>query len=44
LPGENEGQVTRFLNNNKDFEFIEDRKIMPDEGFDGFYMAKMKKL
>jgi 16S rRNA (cytosine967-C5)-methyltransferase len=44
LPGENQEQVKLFLEKNKDsFEFIEDRKIMPDEGFDGFYMAKLKK-
>lgn len=43
LPGENQHQVQLFLEKNKDFEFIEDRKIMPSEGFDGFYMAKLKR-
>ncbi len=44
LPGENQDQVKLFLENNKsDFEFIEDRKIMPSDGFDGFYMAKILK-
>jgi 16S rRNA (cytosine967-C5)-methyltransferase len=43
LPGENEKQVRSFLEKNKDFEFVEDRKVMPSEGFDGFYMAKLKK-
>lgn len=45
LPSENQNQVERFLEKNKNqFKFIEDRKIMPSEGFDGFYMAKMLKL
>ncbi|OFY84001.1 MAG: RNA methyltransferase [Bacteroidetes bacterium RIFCSPLOWO2_12_FULL_35_15] len=45
LPSENQNQVGEFLEkNNKQFKFIEDRKIMPSEGFDGFYMAKMLKL
>jgi 16S rRNA (cytosine967-C5)-methyltransferase len=43
LPSENQQQVEVFLKNNKDFEFIADRKVMPSEGFDGFYMAKLKK-
>lgn len=45
LPSENQNQVEEFLEkNNKQFKFIEDIKIMPSEGFDGFYMAKMLKL
>lgn len=45
LPSENQNQVENFLvKNNTQFKFIEDRKIMPSEGFDGFYMAKMLKL
>lgn len=43
LPVENQEQVEKFLKDNKEFEFISDRKIMPSEGFDGFYMAKMVK-
>lgn len=44
LPSENQNQIELFLNNHKDkFEFIEDRKILPSEGFDGFYMARIKK-
>lgn len=43
LPSENQEQVEKFLKENKGFEFIIDRKVMPNEGFDGFYMAKMKK-
>ena len=45
LPSENQKQVEQFLNKNKNtFEFIEDRKVLPSEGFDGFYMAAIKKL
>lgn len=45
LPDENQNQVEQFLNKNKGaFEFIEDRKVLPSEGFDGFYMAAISKL
>ncbi len=44
LPGENQNQVEQFLSKNKTFEFIEDRKIFPSEGFDGFYMAALRKM
>jgi 16S rRNA (cytosine967-C5)-methyltransferase len=45
LPGENQNQVESFLNKKKgEFEFIEDRKIMPSDGFDGFYMAAIRRL
>jgi 16S rRNA (cytosine967-C5)-methyltransferase len=45
LPGENQEQIARFIQaTGNDFEWIEDRKIMPSEGFDGFYMAKLKKI
>ncbi|MGB3946618.1 MAG: methyltransferase domain-containing protein [Bacteroidia bacterium] len=45
LPSENQNQVETFLNKKKgEFEFIEDKKIMPSDGFDGFYMAAIRKL
>jgi 16S rRNA (cytosine967-C5)-methyltransferase len=44
LPSENDLQVKKFLEGNTGFEFIEDRKVMPSEGFDGFYMAKLKRF
>lgn len=44
LPGENQEQIETFLKNNRSFEFISDRKVMAIEGFDGFYMAKLKKM
>jgi 16S rRNA (cytosine967-C5)-methyltransferase len=43
LPSENQKQVEKFLEKEKEFEFISDRKIMPSEGFDGFYMAKLRR-
>ncbi|HZF99574.1 MAG TPA: methyltransferase domain-containing protein, partial [Chitinophagales bacterium] len=44
LPSENEKQVEKFLANNKDQYTLEDQKhIMPSEGFDGFYMARIKR-
>jgi 16S rRNA (cytosine967-C5)-methyltransferase len=45
LPSENQNQVEQFLNENKNlFEFVEDRKVLPSEGFDGFYMAAIRKV
>jgi 16S rRNA (cytosine967-C5)-methyltransferase len=44
LPGENEQQVEKFLSGHPEFEFVKDRKVMPSEGFDGFYMAKLKRI
>jgi 16S rRNA (cytosine967-C5)-methyltransferase len=44
LPSENQDQVEVFLKSQKsDFEFISDRKVLPSEGFDGFYMAAIKR-
>lgn len=45
LPSENENQVQRFLTLKKGaFELVEEKHILPSEGFDGFYMALVKKL
>ncbi|MEK6614928.1 MAG: methyltransferase domain-containing protein [Bacteroidota bacterium] len=45
LPSENEKQVEKFLSEQKDkFELIEQKTILPSEGFDGFFMAAMKKI
>jgi len=45
LPSENEDQITAFLNKNKDYKFIKERKILPSKsGYDGFYMALLKRL
>ncbi|MDF2156460.1 RsmB/NOP family class I SAM-dependent RNA methyltransferase [Algoriphagus sp. CAU 1675] len=46
LPSENELQVKKFLESEagKDFELIEDRKVLAQEsGFDGFYIARLQK-
>jgi 16S rRNA (cytosine967-C5)-methyltransferase len=45
LPSENQDQVEVFLKNRKnDFELLSDRKVLPSEGFDGFYMAAIRKI
>ncbi|WP_304344674.1 RsmB/NOP family class I SAM-dependent RNA methyltransferase [Chryseobacterium koreense] len=43
LPSENSEQVKTFLENNSEFSLIKDQKIMPSEGFDGFYMALIER-
>ncbi len=43
LPSENEEQVRQFLDSNPSFELIEEKYCWPSEGFDGFYMALIKK-
>lgn len=43
LPSENRKQVDEFLANNSNFELIKDQTILPSEGFDGFYMALIKR-
>ncbi len=44
LPSENEKQVERFLESRKEqFELVEQKWIKPSEGFDGFYMALIKR-
>lgn len=44
LPSENEQQVKTFLSSEKNgFELMEEKKIMPSEGFDGFYMARLRR-
>jgi 16S rRNA (cytosine967-C5)-methyltransferase len=45
LPSENENQVKQFLSKQEEkFELVEDRHAWPSEGFDGFYMALIKRL
>lgn len=45
LPSENEGQIKKFLEKHGDeFSLIEDRRLMPSEGTDGFYMAKLERV
>lgn len=44
LPSENNLQVEEFLKSNPDFKFVKDEKVMPSEGYDGFYMALLEKI
>ncbi len=45
LPSENQEQVQAFLKRNDQFELIEEKSLLPqDFGFDGFYMAKMRRI
>lgn len=44
LPSENRGQVDAFLSKHKNFELIKDKTIFPSQGFDGFYMALIKRI
>ena len=45
LPSENSEQVNYFLGKNPQFELLDEQNVFPSEsGFDGFYMAKMKRI
>ena len=45
LPSENEKQVETFLSSGtREFELVDEKKIMPSEGFDGFYMARLRRI
>ncbi len=45
LPQENNKQVQFFLEHcNGAFELVEEKQILPSSGFDGFYMAKLRRL
>ena len=43
LPSENQKIVQEFLVQNSAFELTEEKHVFPSAGFDGFYMARMKK-
>ncbi len=44
LPSENEEQVRRFLEEKQgEYELVKDKHTWPSEGYDGFYMALLKK-
>ncbi|GIX40529.1 MAG: RNA methyltransferase [Leptospiraceae bacterium] len=43
LPLENEYQIQWFIKNKTQFELIKYQTIYPSEGFDGFFMALLKK-
>lgn len=45
LPSENHEQVAAFLEKHGDkFELEEEKSILPSSGFDGFYMARLKRI
>ena len=45
LPSENENQVKAFLEKNKNYKWLDERKITPaSDGFDGFYMALLERI
>lgn len=44
LPSENKKQVDLFLQNKPNFEFIKEKNIFPSSGYDGFYMALLKRV
>jgi 16S rRNA (cytosine967-C5)-methyltransferase len=45
LPSENELQVQQFLAaKNGAFQLLEEKHILPSQGFDGFYMALMERM
>ncbi|MBS1488922.1 MAG: RsmB/NOP family class I SAM-dependent RNA methyltransferase [Bacteroidetes bacterium] len=43
LPSENSGQVKNFLTGRKDFELVKEKSVLPSEGYDGFYMALIRR-
>ncbi len=43
LPSENRKQVDTFLASHKNYSLIKDKSILPSEGYDGFYMALIKR-
>lgn len=43
LPSENREQVDLFLKNNADYALVKEDKVMPSQGYDGFYMALIER-
>jgi len=44
LPSENQEQVQSFLKQHNDFELLSEKTLLPSQGFDGFYMARLKRV
>ncbi len=45
FPSENEKQVETFLKNQpENFELLDQKTVLPSAGFDGFFMARLKRL
>ncbi len=43
MPSENSAQVQAFLQKHPEFTLQEEKQLLPSQGFDGFYMAKLKR-
>jgi 16S rRNA (cytosine967-C5)-methyltransferase len=43
LPSENEKQVKKFIEDHPTFTLITEKHLMPSDGFDGFYMALLRR-
>ncbi len=43
MPAEDEEQVQKFLAEHKNWEFVKDLHTWPSEGWDGFYMALLRR-
>ncbi len=43
LPSENEKQIEKFLSAKNNFRLLKQKTIYPSEGFDGFFMAKLRR-
>jgi 16S rRNA (cytosine967-C5)-methyltransferase len=43
LPSENNLQVEQFITNNPAFKLLTEKTLFPSQGFDGFYMALIKR-
>jgi 16S rRNA (cytosine967-C5)-methyltransferase len=45
LPSENENQVSKFLSTHEGkYALVEEKHVWPSQGFDGFYMALIKRI
>lgn len=43
FPSENQEQVAHFLKNNPDYSLEKDQTLLPSQGYDGFYMALIRR-
>lgn len=43
LPSENENRVSAFLERRSTFERVDEKRLWPSDGFDGFYMARLRR-
>ena len=44
MPGENDRQVAEFLEEHPEFQLEEMDRTWPSDGWDGFFMARMRKM